>query len=281
MSNHVNPIKRYPTSSFYLLAFAVSWLGWIPQALNGRGLIRFDSPLLNLLAGLGPTIAAIIVLLAAGEKGSVRRLFRALVKVRAPIRWYAFVFGFWIAVAALALACGAAFGQRFSSGSALPWFSLPLVFVGMLLSNVWEEIGWRGFALPRFKEKYSNLTISLVMGFLWSLWHVPLMLNPTSPMAGLPWYGEFIFSVSLTVVYTWLYENTDRSLFFVTVFHALSNTAAFALLQLGAYASSYFFVVGISAISAIAIVFVSGWKWASQAPVIAAEGGHSMQVKRL
>ena len=133
-------------------------------------------------------------------------------------------------VAAIALGTGTIFGQTLPSIRQFGWIGLFPIFVAMLLSNVWEEIGWRGFAPPRLQRSFSDLKIVFIMGLLWSLWHLPLMLNPTSSISGLPWYGEIIFSLSLTVIYTWLYEHTNCSLFFVSVFHAMSNTVAFVLL---------------------------------------------------
>ena len=130
----------------------------------------------------------------------------------------------------------------------------------MLLSNVWEEVGWRGFALPRLQQKYSDLAIALGMGLIWSLWHLPLMLNPDNLMASLPWYGEIVFSLTLSVIYVWLYNQTQRSLLFVTVFHALSNTVAYILLELRVFISSYLTVVGVIFVLALAIVLVYGPK---------------------
>ena len=62
-----NPLRRYPVASFYILAFAISWLGWVPQALFSRGMFPLDTPLFALLGGGGPTLAAIIVTLALRE----------------------------------------------------------------------------------------------------------------------------------------------------------------------------------------------------------------------
>ena len=49
-------------------------------------------------------------------------------------------------------------------------------FVMSLLSNTWEEVGWRGFALPRLQKNHSALAATLVVGVLWGMWHVPLFL---------------------------------------------------------------------------------------------------------
>jgi CAAX amino terminal protease family. len=188
----------------------------------------------------------------------LRNLFGALFQVRLAWGWYLLVFGFWFAVAGIALGIGALFGQPFPAVGQFAWGSLPLVLIGMLLSNVWEEIGWRGFALPRLRKKYSDLTVVLLMGLAWSLWHLPLMLNPSSPMSALPWYGEILFSLSLTAIYTWLYLHTGGSLFLVTLFHAMANTIAFLLLDGGVFSSSYPFVVGVTTLFAVAVVLIYG-----------------------
>lgn len=70
--------------------------------------------------------------------------------------------------------------------------------------------------------------------------------------------GEVIFSLSLTVIYIWLYRNTAGSLSFVTVFRALSNTVAFAVLDAGVLVSSDPYIVGITAIAAVLVPVVYG-----------------------
>jgi membrane protease YdiL (CAAX protease family) len=257
MSNLFSTIKRHPVVAFYILAFAITWLGWVPQALYGRGLSSYNSPLLNIIGGSGPTLAAVIVILLIKEKGGLRQLFGALFKLRVSLVWYVFVFSFWFVVDAIALGIGAVFGQKIPPLDQFAWLSLFPIFFFVLLQNVWEEIGWRGFALPRLQRSFSNLKIYLIMGLLWILWHLPLMLNPTSPMSHIPWYGTVISILSATVIYTWLYERTNGSLFFVIVYHAMSNTVAYVLLQLGIFESSHLIIDGITAVFAIAIILFS------------------------
>lgn len=82
------------------------------------------------------------------------------------------------------------------------------LFVSTRVSNVWEEVGWPGLALPCLQEPHGDLVIALRMGVLWELWHPPNTLDPSWPMSQLPWYGRIVFCLSLTVFYTWLYRNT-------------------------------------------------------------------------
>ncbi|MBC7315772.1 MAG: CPBP family intramembrane metalloprotease, partial [Chloroflexi bacterium] len=249
---------RDPVASLYILAFAISWLGWVPQALFRRGMFPLDTPLFTLLGGGGPTLAAIIVTLALHEKGGIRRLFAPLAQWRASPGWFVFVGAFWFVVAGIALGLGALGGQKIPPFDPRIGSRLFAVFVGMLLSNVWEEIGWRGFALPRLQERLADWVIVLFMGILWSLWHLPLLWNPSSPMSHLPFYGEILFSLALTVLYTWLYRNTKGSLLFVTIFHALSNTVAFALFEWGVFESSYPFVVAVVSLAALGVILRHG-----------------------
>lgn len=251
-------IKQYPIWAFYILAFAISWLGWVPQTLHNRGLFPFDHPLLSFLGGAGPTLAAVIVVWALKGKDGPLDLFAPLFQWRAGWQWFAFVFLAWFVIAAAALGAGALFGQGFPSLALFAWPALLPIFITMLLSNVWEEIGWRGFALPRFQEQYGDLKIAILMGILWELWHLPLILDPTNPMSSLPWYGGLLFSLALSVIYIWLYNHTQRSLLFVSIFHAMSNTVAFALLELDVFTASYLWVVGVTSIFAILIVLRYG-----------------------
>lgn len=253
-------VRRRPLVVFYALAFAISWLGWLPQALHARGLVSFDHPLLTLLGGAGPTLAAVITVWLLEGKSGPGALFAPLFRWRVPWPWYAFVFLFWFAAALVALGVGTLWRDPFPALGQVPWVALPSIFIAMLFSNVWEEIGWRGFALPRFQERLGDLATALIMGVLWMLWHAPLMLNPASPMSALPWYGELLFSLALSVIYIWVYNGTWRSLLLVTLFHAMSNTVAWALLELGVYTSSYPFVVGVTAVVAVAIVLRYGTK---------------------
>lgn len=258
MNKLASMIKRHSVIAFYILAFVISWFGWVPEALYGHGLFPFDNPLLNILGGLGPTIAAVSVILLIKEKDGIRKLFGALLKWNVSIWWFVFAFGFWFMVAIVAIGVGKIFGQAFPAFGQFQWGGLIPMFIAMLLNNVWEEIGWRGFALPRLQESFDDLKVAFIMGLLWNLWHLPLMLNPTSGLSILPWQEQIVFFLSLTVILTWLYQNTNHSLFFVSVVHAGANTLAFTFFGLGILISLYSYLVGILAIVAIVIILIYG-----------------------
>ncbi len=97
-------------------------------------------------------------------------------------------------------------------------------FVMSSLSNPWEEVGWRGFALPRLQKRHNALMATLAVGVLWGLWHLPLFFSVGNPMSNYPFLAWFIGTVAVSFVYTWLYNSTKGSLLVVTLFHVLGNT---------------------------------------------------------
>ncbi len=252
-------IKAHSLIAFYLLAFAISWLGWGAQAAYARGwLFPFDSFLFTILGSAGPTIAAVIVLMLTEGKNSPRDLFQSLFQ-RAGVGWLLLALLTPLVLVLIAWALEPLLGGPQLAFATLPWSAMLRFLPITLLSNVWEELGWRGYALPRLQQRYSALGTSVLMGLLWSLWHLPLMLNPDASMASLPLWAEPVFAVSLTIIYTWLYNHTAGSLLYVSLFHAASNAVAFALLDVHPdFTRHYVLMVGVTAVVAVALVVIFG-----------------------
>lgn len=103
----------------------------------------------------------------------------------------------------------------------VPWFIFEILTNG-------EEMGWRGYILPRLQTRYSALVSSLIVGALWGVWHLPKILGDGSGR-GRSLAGYVIAHIALAVLYTWLYNNTRGSLLLVTLFHASGNTAGMFL----------------------------------------------------
>jgi membrane protease YdiL (CAAX protease family) len=173
-------VRRQPILTFYLLAFAITWASWLPQAAHTHGLFPFDSPLFYLLGGVGPLLAAFIVLrLLRGAAGDAE-LFAPLLRGRVGFGWYlvALVGPAMLGLAASGLS-GSLGAAREQPGAAL---ALLPVFLRSLLAAVPEEVAWRGFVLPRLQARHSALVASLIIGSLAALWHLPLLLNANNLM---------------------------------------------------------------------------------------------------
>ena len=98
------------------------------------------------------------------------------------------------------------------------------IFVYQLLIVWGEEIGWRGYALPRLQKKLHPLLASLVLGILWGIWHLPYFLIEGSvhQKMGLPFF--ILATIGYTLLYTWIYNGTKGSVLLICLLHAANNT---------------------------------------------------------
>jgi membrane protease YdiL (CAAX protease family) len=94
---------------------------------------------------------------------------------------------------------------------------LQLLIIGPLS----EEIGWRGYALEKLQTRWSALTSSLIVGLVWALWHLPLfmMVGTSQHELGVSFTGLLITLMASSILYTWLYNNTKRSLWSAILLH--------------------------------------------------------------
>jgi uncharacterized protein len=232
--------KPYSLVVFFALAFGISWVVWIPTALGSYGVVPFqiDLTLSGLLGAFGPFFAALITTAIYEGRAGFSTLFKRLLTWRVGIQWYLFVL-FWPAVLSLAETSIA-----IVLGSTVPDFSqppfvrlyplppellnttsfvvfLPFVFLQQMLigSSMGEEPGWRGYALPRMQANQSSLRASLLLGFLWSMWHLPLWLTKGHPMQETFWGWSALGLVAATVLFTWVYNHTKGSLLLALLFH--------------------------------------------------------------
>lgn len=116
------------------------------------------------------------------------------------------------------------------------FWRLLLVFCGTLLylGPLGEEPGWRGFALPQLLKSHSPLIASIIIGLVWTLWHLPVDLAGRNismvPEALLARLG---ITLPGSVIFTWLYLGSGRSLVSCMILHASLNTTWICLLPPG------------------------------------------------
>ena len=219
--------NRHLLIAYFLLAYGITWFFSI---LGTPRFIPFQIPpavvaLSNILLHYGPTLAAIIVTRIEGEGAAIRRLFNGLSVWRVAAQWYVFILIFPVVIRLLAVSVD------FLMGGILPVFASSefatsgdnpiLLFIGILFqAGIAEEIGWRGYALPKLQTRYNVLVSSLMLGFAWGLWHFhPMNWSALAPV-GL-WY--LLTTIPFTIVFTWVYNNTKGSLLIAVLFHTASN----------------------------------------------------------
>lgn len=245
-------IKSHPLIAYFVLAYALAWT-LIPLVVS-------VSVAFGLLALFGPTIAAITVTGIVEGRSGVKQLLQRIVQGRTGLKWIAVAVGLPILVSAIVVVLNAVLlGKSIAIvPNEAPIFTL---IIGLLV--VGEEIGWRGFALPRLQTRFNSLTASLILGGLWAAWHLPNAFIP-----GLGYYLTafpvfLVYVVSMTVLFTWLANCTHGSVWIAWLFHAAINVSA-AFLFIGDNLRQWWLSAGVFAVTALMIVLVKGSDLARQ-----------------
>jgi uncharacterized protein len=249
-------MKKQPITWFYILAFTISWFGWVPLALGSHGITPFDNPYFQILLifpAVGPALAAIIVSATVHGNTGVRGLFKAFTQWHVGFIWYIIaVLGpavlFFVAQLITRL-----FGLPVTHSEQLGISFFLTVLVSSLVANPWEEMGWRGFALPRLQKQYNALLASFIVGLLWGLWHLPLFFWVGGSMTEYPFIPWFIGLIANTFLFTWLYNSTKGSLLLVALFHIALNMAGALIPGVSAIASAI-----VTSIAATLVIVLFG-----------------------
>ena len=216
---------------FFALTFAVTWAFFGAAVAVSRGAHANDAWQVTLVGALvfAGTMTPALVALAMGARnaGGIAAIFNRLGRWRLGLRWYLFALGYMTAVRfAVALVCRVATG----AWPAIDSWTLLAVMVSIAFSTPFqagEEIGWRGYALPRLVDRMGFAGGSIVLGAMWACWHLPLFVLRA---AGNNEYGQS-FTVwalgvtGLSVAMAWLYLRTNQSLPVVMLMHAAVNNS--------------------------------------------------------
>jgi membrane protease YdiL (CAAX protease family) len=227
-------LSRHSLIAGLVLMFALTW----PIDLAQADLLPIEVPFaVYLFLGWGFIIASLIMTgLTQGRAGVVALLKRFLIW-RVGWRWYGIALGVYPALFLAALGLNAArtgapiefsetlAAQFFGLSAALPLFVAPFFLFEAVANG--EELGWRGYVLPRVQARHGALLSALIVGIIWGLWHLPKYLYPFDVIA---FTMVMVKATGDSVLYTWLNNNTRGSLLLAVVFHATSNTAGFFLL---------------------------------------------------
>jgi membrane protease YdiL (CAAX protease family) len=104
--------------------------------------------------------------------------------------------------------------------------SLNLLSFQLFSGPIAEEMGWRGFALPRLQAKYNALVSSLILGIIWTFWHLPLFFMTGATQVSIPMPIYLMLVVTVTIYLTWLYNNTRGSLIITILAHFAYNLSS-------------------------------------------------------
>ncbi len=199
----------------------------LPDLLAARrsGLLTIGGPVFLLGVFVPGLVALAMTARAEGAAGVTRLLARI---GRWEVRWplYVFAVGYMplTRLAAAAIARGTT--GEWPAFGATPW----LLLLAATFLSTWvqagEEVGWRGYALPRLAAQMGLGPASVLLGIVWALWHLPLfyIAGTGSDGQSFPLYAMHVTAVSVAMA--WLYWKSGGSLLLVMLMHAAVNNTS-------------------------------------------------------
>ena len=224
-------MRIHPIPAFFLLTFILAWMIWLPI-----GYLAPEYFLLAIIPGAwAPTIVSVLLTWLTDGKDGVRQFLGRVIRWRVGFQWYLVVlFGIaLIAFTAQGLNIWLFNGEpvKLNLPAGVPedglLIALPIIFfVNIFFGGpLAEDIGWRGYALPKLREKMNAFKASLLIGIVWVLWHLPFFWIPEGKIAvgGVPPLWFTLLTMAWSVLFAWVYVNTE-SILMPVLFHAAVNT---------------------------------------------------------
>jgi len=230
---------------FFVLTFAITWpcffgaaeLSLQPETLNSwTRAIRLS---LLLVGTFAPAIASLSLTFYKSGSTGLSKLFGRILQPDIELRWYAFAVGFMAVIKIGVLFIHrAAFGTWPQISYAAIAAFLPALMISTPIQSG-EELGWRGYALPRLVEDLGFARASVLLGLIWGIWHMPLFF-----VAGMDHFGQSfplfaLGTTALSVAMTFLYSRTEGSLLLMMLMHSAVNQTVGILPQRGPEGSPF------------------------------------------
>lgn len=262
-----NWIQKHQLISFFGLSYAImfgvlfTFICLDPsKALQPWSLVWFFSI-------FSPSFAALTVSYVIGGVPEIKRLLSGFARWRVGFGWYfaaVFLFLGPLAIALIYMVLGHPFAGL-QPGETMSSMVLTILFT-LFSGPIAEEMGWRGFALPRLQASHNALVSSLILGTIWCCWHLPLFFLTGATQVSIPFPIYLVLVITIAIYLTWLYNNTRGSLIITVLGHFTYNLTGFLTGVLRLMPAMLFYMTAgpLLGLIVVAIIFVFGPRFLSR-----------------
>jgi membrane protease YdiL (CAAX protease family) len=224
----IKRIAEHKGILYLINTFIFTWIFWIISFTSSSASLN---GIFRVIGSLMPSLMGIIFTKLFYGRSGLRDLFKKLITWRVNPFFYAFILLYSIASfyipSFICNIAGADYAisvkdQIFGFNLHNPLSLLACLLVIMIFGGpLGEELGWRGFVLPTLQKKYSPLLSGIIVGVIWTCWHIPMFLFHIEG------YDNFIIyllqTISLSIIYTWLYNHVKGSLLILILYHTIDD----------------------------------------------------------
>jgi membrane protease YdiL (CAAX protease family) len=220
---------------FFSLNIVYTWILWF-AAISFGGLTEVIGFLFYIVGGTGPLVSALIVIgFNDGSVGIRTLLSRMVYPSSIKLKWLSFsILIILVPVITASILEIAIWGTWTAIANALMFFSRFSIWTVSIIFNliavILEEPGWRGLAVDSLQKHHTAVSSSIIVGIIWAAWHLPLFVMPGTyqEAIGLGTIGFWLYMGAIpatSILISWVYNNSNRSILAAMVFHLLNNLA--------------------------------------------------------
>jgi membrane protease YdiL (CAAX protease family) len=253
---------------FFALVIGITFfVFWGPLALFQVPTISYvaDEPgpwwgvALLLIGGFVPSLAGLLLTGVREGKPGLREMGRRVIQFNIGWRWYLAAIAVVVIGTLGQITILRLFGRPFDLTAFLA--QLGLLLPSFVIGPLSEELGWAGYAQDRLQTRWSPRRSAILLGVIWSFWHLPLFFIPGMLNHDMAWpFAAFLLGkTSLRVVYGWLHNNTGGSIWTAIFFHWLHTWAETVVIAGAVLTTLHFWMLSLP-FFAIALVVLAVWK---------------------
>ena len=223
-ANHTRATRAATLLLFFLITYVITWICFISVAVAIPASTS-TGYLLVLLGAFAPSFVAVWLTARTEGATAVRLLLRRVVKWRVDWRWYVFAATYTLAIKLTVALIHRAVTGVWPHFGTTPMYIIPLAIVFSTPFQAGEEIGWRGYALPRLAARFGLARASVLLGLIWAFWHLPQFFIREGDTYGQSFSVFVLQVVALSVALAWLYATTKGSLLLTMLLHSAVNNS--------------------------------------------------------
>jgi membrane protease YdiL (CAAX protease family) len=218
---------------FFIATLLWTWIVGMIPVLLGINDTTLGDYIFCFSAGIAPSCVGVIMVFKTYTKEARRDYFKRFIPTWRGA-WFALMYAALLLTAVTAMLI-LLFGEYPNFISIKGFVQNPLMILSFILfMYLWgpsnEEFGWRGYALDKLLVKFGFMKGSLILGFIWGIWHIPWIFYPTqlqsiafeiSPL----WFVLFVLnSMSFSLVISIAHILSKRNYFAGATIHGIGNS---------------------------------------------------------